>query len=608
VLLAGAVLLAVILGASSFFDWKGPEPIHAPGGPAPEAPAPASEPTARESLEVSSWDPSGPPVAETEDEPAAPTPAEVEAGLEVLVLLTEHASGLPLAAHRVVLVGAGARAKGVTDAGGRARLLLAGAAWTLGRSIGIEVRDADNARIYWGSVPLAREMHLALPSRVRLHGKLECEPPLAYQDLWLTVSLPTRQAITVALWCGSTQLAADGSFEMRIFEPVPTEDYLLKFSKSDALLAEILVPRAELVSEDGALVRSRSCEFVLHFTTAEGEPVAGVELRLCPLVGAAIFAFETDAHGDARLFVREDSYQLCAGKAGFRTLSERIVVDGSSHLVTRNVVLQRLADSDRVRGTVRASTGEPVAGAFVTLMPSAAGDAAVAAAAQQEADAAGAFDLPVERGTTFDLAAYHSDHGLVELDGLLADGNPVEIRFRDLHALGTLVVEPLDLPETDTPPGGPWQFLLVPGAGGRTEMGYDFGSPWTIEELEAGEYELLVQAPGAVAFGKQSVRVLADETVRAEVALSPMRRARGTLARPASRADHAWELELRPPGWPVDACRCLGRARVRADGSFEIPVAELRRVPAVILEDGREIAAVELRTDESNALAVPAEH
>jgi hypothetical protein len=172
VLLVGAVLLALLLCVGSLLDWNGAEAPRAPDSLPAERPVAAIELADREALGSSAWDPSGPTVAEAEVEAAAAPPADIEARLEVTVLLTERASGLPLPAHRVHLWGAGVKSQGVTDPGGRARLLLAGAGWTLGRSIGIEVRDSESARVFWGSVVLAPEVRLALSSRVRLHGRL----------------------------------------------------------------------------------------------------------------------------------------------------------------------------------------------------------------------------------------------------------------------------------------------------------------------------------------------------------------------------------------------------------------------------------------------------
>ncbi len=490
-----------------------------------------------------------------------------------------------------------------TDSLGAFELYLPKADFKLGtfHSLGV---ICDGISVFLGSLPLELEITVRVPPRLLLRGRLVCNSELEYESITMMARVPASGTQDAELYAGLTKLDAEGRFEVLISAPVPTREYHLFFGDTRSSIVDATLPVAILTEGDGPTIEAKVTRVTLRVQNADGARIKGVDVRIMPINGAFLprwTVISTPENGEFDFLLADGLYELCAGHTEFLAIVREFTLPAEPSIV---LTLESIEDIPGVRAQVLSPQGDPLENALITVAPKTQNaDASAAGSVQRRTDAEGFALLPVAQALPYDWAAYDKRFGMLERDEVVAGTGTVVLRF---SAIGGLQVVPRGSHSLGAPAPGPMQWILSERGGLGGASGQSRLSPFQIDELDPGSYDLFLYAADGLAYGEATVRVRVGETERVEVQLDTGGVLRGRVEDAAGNAVTALDLFLAHPTWPDRASRAWGRLTTDNDGRFEFRTGNRHELGVVAVREGTVLFELNgLSTSSEHILTVP---
>ncbi len=602
VLALGAVLALVVWWMRrsespppSTLDERAPS-VEIPPAPA-EAPAPADDaaPAVEDSAAMSA-----------EDGLAAEAGADTSSWrLRGLVLLAHDQSGV--AGVRVTLTpmraGGDPAVSSVSNALGEVDFELVGEQWRAGQvRLATAIDELTGAQRFQGPVRLDPGFTLLLDELVTLRGRVATSLRPRDPQLELTFTRPTTPAAPVRRFVASARTDTTGWFEQAARVPPGVDVLRLSVAVDGRTAALFDTPLALLTSPSGVDLFVELSELHVLVRDSRGAPLAGAELRAAafdsdpddfPPVAA------TDEHGRAQLALPAADYELCVGKSGYCSRIEYVQLSPQGAEV--ELELGALESEHEFFGVVIDDSGAPVAGAFVSLAPTTfIEELAVAGIDGQRTDAQGEFRLRACSSAALELTAFHRDFGLSQPLEVRADGIRLVVTLR---RTGRLEVELL----TDALPGvfrdGAIEYVLAPTDGREVTSGVAYASPFVLDELLAGDYDVFVTLPGMRACAVGFARVEANRTSSTLLAAQGASWLEGRVLDESGAALSFLDV-VALGAWPEPAAQVLLWGRTDLEGRFRVlsprPTARLS-----VRDDQGELTAHDASASDALELRLP---
>jgi hypothetical protein len=487
-------------------------------------------------------------------------------------------------------------ARGVTNAFGSATLTLEKRAGPEGDQCSVTVGPAERSQVF-RQLPLTSRLVVLIDDCTRLHGRVGFRGIDPEARPFVQLNEPPRGAMTSVVMIGTTQADRSGAFELHA---CPTRE--IPWVEVRVLLGSIAVVRLlrweELSSEGGARIDVVFTDLLVRVLDEHAAPVVGAAVRIAyvgdgsgrfPAVGT------TDERGEYRPTIEPGEVEVIAGREGYVSASERVQLPSGAAGSQVTLRLRRLDENDRLRGRVVREDGSAIENALVTAAPALeSGDAAMAAFVQQRSAANGRFELAIAAGRELQVTAFRKDLGISDALRFFADGREVELVIRAQGALEVRVA---------APPGSPGfargrvEYVLVERRFDRSHHGHDFGVPFQIDEVPAGDYNVFVFVEGFNAYAEGSVRVAPETTTVLNLASRGAQFARGTV----TGALLGGKLVLDHPTWSSEVER-VWSATLDDRGRFELLLGEITNCPALLSIPGAGSRRVDLRAGDGNVI------
>ncbi len=492
-----------------------------------------------------------------------------------------------------------------TNGDGRFELELPADRWLPSEFCRILIGD-DEEPLFRGSVPAVEDLLLVARTPDVLRGRLLAREALPYAGVGVVAYTPLGTGgMAAAVYCGRSKLDGEGRFEFRVRPSVRAESYLLRFQGPVGFAFETEVPRAELVSPEGAEIRTRMATLCLFVRDQQTRPLEGAEVRTtlpsCPEAHPA--ALESDREGRAEAWLPLGAVRYCVGKEGFAPASGEVDLAEEGARVERSVFLRGLVEEDAIGGEVLDPDGKELPDAVVSVKPvGLEGDVIVPMIRTTRTDVRGRFRLPYPFGERVSVAAYHRRYGSTPRFEIVVDNRFFQLRF---EAVGEIVIVPRMPSEKVAMGEGAVQYLLLDRDFDRTFSGHVWGFPLEIDEVPPGAFNLFVLWRGPDLYGQTSVSVSAGE--RREIEL-PMASASWLGARAVDAEGNGLaglEVRVDHPDWPRELDAAWGAARTGSDGRVRVLAGALDRAEVIFLRGGDVAARRWLDAGHESRVTVP---